>query len=197
MMYLVGTMVEEGRGYVRTLWKKIWQEEKGLIRAAAIWFFAGIVLSLFIGNQIHLNEANLLTGFHYEWYQIAANNISAGLLVAASGILLSVPSVLLTLFNGFMLGYLVMLSASHYSAAAIIAALAPHGIFELPALILACAIGLKPFFWLLRFVGTKQSIDWKQEGFRIAWLLGLMIALFIVASLIETYVSPVTMSWLQ
>lgn len=182
---------------MRTLWKKIWQEEKALIRAAAIWFFAGIVLSLFIGNQIHLDKVKLLNGFHYEWYQIAANNIGAGLLIAASGLLLSVPSVLLTLFNGFMLGYLVMLSASHYSAAAIIAALAPHGIFELPAIILACTIGLKPFYWLLRFVRTKQSVDWKQEGLKIAWLLGLVIALFIVASLIETYVSPVTMSWLQ
>lgn len=182
---------------MRTFWKKIWQEEKTLIRASAIWFSAGIALSLFIGNQIHLEKANLLTGFHYEWYQIAANNIGAGLLVAASGILLSVPSVLLTLFNGFMLGYLAMLSASHYSAAAIIAALAPHGIFELPAIILACTIGLKPFNWLLRYVRTKQSVDWKQEGLRIAWLLGLMISLFIVASLIETYVSPVTMSWLQ
>ncbi|MDU5145499.1 MAG: stage II sporulation protein M [Paenibacillus dendritiformis] len=65
--------------------------------------------------------------------RFAANNIGAGLLIAASGILLSVPAVLLTLFNGRMPGYLVMLSASHYSAAAIIAALAPHGSFEVPA----------------------------------------------------------------
>lgn len=182
---------------LRTFWKKIWHDEKKLIRAAAIWFFTGIALSLFIGKQIHLDKSNLITGFDYEWYQIAANNIGAGLLIAASGILLSVPAVLLTLFNGFMLGYLVMLSASHYSAAAIIAAFAPHGIFELPAILLACTIGLKPFSWVLRYVRTKQSVDWKKEWRTIAALLGLMVALFTVASLIETYVSPVTMSWLQ
>ncbi|MFW5437189.1 stage II sporulation protein M [Paenibacillus apiarius] len=180
-----------------TFWKTVWQEEKKLFLAAALWLFGGIALSLLIGNQIHVDKANLVTGFDYEWHQIALNNIGAGLLIAGSGILLSVPAMLLTLFNGFMLGYLVMLAASHYSAAEIIAALAPHGIFELPAILLACSIGLKPISWLIRYVRTKQAVSWKKEGRAIAALLGLMIALFTVASLIETYVSPVTMSWFK
>jgi stage II sporulation protein M len=176
---------------------RIWQEEKKLIWIAALWLIAGIALSLCIGNQIHFNTTHLMKGFDYEWYQIAANNIGAGLLIAASGILLSVPAVLLTLFNGFMLGYLVMLSASHYSAVAIVAALVPHGIFEIPAILIACTIGLKPASWLIRYARKKQTIAWKKEWRTIAMLLGFMAALFIVASLIETYVSPITMGWFQ
>ncbi|WP_019424440.1 stage II sporulation protein M [Paenibacillus sp. OSY-SE] len=180
-----------------TFWKAIWKEEKKLFLAAAMWLFGGVALSLLIRNQIHLVNAIHVTGFDYEWYQIALNNIGAGLLIAGSGILLSVPAMLLTLFNGFMLGYLVMLSASQYSMAEIIAALAPHGIFELPAIMLACSVGLKPISWLIRYVRTKQSVSWKKEVRSIAALLGLMIALFTVASLIETYVSPITMSWFK
>ncbi|MBD8497207.1 stage II sporulation protein M [Paenibacillus arenosi] len=175
--------------------KQVWQEEKKRFILAGLFLVAGLFLGITLGNYVDIDPKTYYNPQYPEWYTLALNNIVAGLIIAASGLLLSVPTIMFLLFNGIMIGFISVLATSFSSVETILAGLLPHGILEIPALLIAGAIGLKPLVWAARFIKLKQRVDWKREGTRIGLLLVIMTILLIGASFIEAYVTPSIMEW--
>ncbi|TVX93849.1 stage II sporulation protein M [Paenibacillus agilis] len=175
--------------------KQVWQEEKKRLILAALFLIAGLLLGISLGNYVDIDPKTYYNPQYPEWYTLAFNNIVTGLIIAASGILLSIPTIMFLLFNGIMIGFVSVLASSFSSVETILAGLLPHGILEIPALLIAGAIGLKPLVWAARFIKLKQRVNWKQEGTRITLLLAIMTTLLIGASFIEAYVTPHIMEW--
>lgn len=99
--------------------------------------------------------------------------------------ILLIPPILVLLINGFMTGFIA--AALPFDLA--MKALAPHGIFELSALVLAAAGGMNfGFCTIMRFVKKNYSVS---KGFKeglLSFAYGLILLL--MAAFIETYLTP-------
>ncbi len=106
---------------------------------------------------------------------IIQNNLKSSLIAVISGILLGVFPIIIALVNGYFLGFVANKSVlvSGYS---VLARLLPHGIFELPALIISLGIGLK--------LGTVLFAKNKSEALRYNIENSLRVFIFIVLPLL-------------
>ena len=119
---------------------------------------------------------------------IAANNWLVSATAIYGGVALGVPTALDMLLNGFLVG-----AVSGIADPIVVAALvAPHGVIELPAIVIAGGLG----FHLAAVVagvfrGTRTPTD-LAAALRLAYrvLLGLAVVL-VVASFVEAFLTPV------
>jgi stage II sporulation protein M len=88
---------------------------------------------------------------------ILVNNVFASLLLLVSGVLLGVLPVLSVGFNGFVLGIFYRLTSGveGYGKAAL--GVIPHGIFEIPALLVAASYGVWLGMAVLRRIRGKET----------------------------------------
>lgn len=116
---------------------------------------------------------------------LAGNNAAIALLAAALGLLLGVPTLLLLLYNGAMIGAMIAAFDVHGLATPFVAWLAVHGVTELGAIVLSGAAGLT----IARGVLFPRPEETRLDAARRAgWRAGLMAAgafvmLFIAAFL--------------
>ncbi|MCX8182194.1 MAG: stage II sporulation protein M [Candidatus Methanomethyliaceae archaeon] len=164
-------------------------------------FFMGMALGVFVPKaETPLSETpffEILSPYvelykPYEFstviFLFAKNSLTVGLAFFLSPLLLIFPATIL-LLNGFMTGFV----ASVLPIDLALRALAPHGIFELPALVIAAAGGLCFGTGVIRKIlrrirGKEYEVaqDFKR-GFKL-FLISLV--LLFVAAIIETYVTP-------
>ena len=118
------------------------------------------------------------------------NNAIKTLGVIILGVFFGVPPFFFVTLNGFVIGILISGLASDTGYGTIVAALAPHGVIEIPVLLLATslgfAVGKESFRWLMgRRSGVRAEL---RHGLRLyfKWILvGIL-----VAALIEVFVTP-------
>jgi stage II sporulation protein M len=103
------------------------------------------------------------------------NNLQSSFFGMIFGVVLGIFSVVTTIVNGFLLGF-VSSKTAQSEGILILWRLFPHGIFELPALIISMGMGLK----LGTFIFQKK----KTESFKRYLLDSLRVFLFIVLPLL-------------
>ncbi|MNU77774.1 hypothetical protein D3C71_673560 [compost metagenome] len=112
------------------------------------------------------------------------NNAIKGVLMIYLGILAGVIPVFFLLVNGMVLGYLIEVQSAHGSNIAdlVFKGLLPHGIIEIPAIIIASAFGIK--FGMVTLRGLGRQISGKEERGDREWRVfaksSLNISLWIV-----------------
>ncbi len=130
---------------------------------------------------------------------IFLNNVRATFLVFLAGMVsFSVLGVIVYLINvGLVGGVLGVFQLIGYSPLALFGAgLLPHGIFEIPALVLASAVVLRMGAVLVTpqmgksmgQVVLEQLADWLKI------FLGLVVPLLAIAAIIESYVTPLILT---
>ncbi|WP_406670158.1 stage II sporulation protein M [Methanolobus sp. ZRKC4] len=93
--------------------------------------------------------------------------------------------------NGFILGVFAHYQAVESGTLFIIAGLTPHGIIEIPMLLISSAIGLKIGYVALNTI-RSQPADLKGEIIRgIKFYLHWLFPLILLAAIIETFITPV------
>ncbi len=121
---------------------------------------------------------------------IFVNNAVKALGVFLLGTLLGIPSLIFICANGLIIGVLVSGVKSIMGSTFVIASLVPHGVVEIPIILLATALGFM-MGWesLKRLLGRKSEVKLKLiRGFKIymRWVLpGLFIA-----AIIEAFLTP-------
>jgi uncharacterized membrane protein SpoIIM required for sporulation/ABC-type transport system involved in multi-copper enzyme maturation permease subunit len=126
---------------------------------------------------------------------IFGNNVRASFLILAGGIVsFSVLGVIAYLINVSMIGAVLgVFKLLGYSPALLFAAgLLPHGIFEIPALMLSSAIVLQIGAALVT-PQTGKSMGQVTLELLADWakiFLGVVIPLLAIAALIESYITP-------
>jgi stage II sporulation protein M len=139
--------------------------KKYLVVLAAIFaagFVAGILAPVPVQKELTeafraLAEEYLdLTGGTLFLF-ILVNNVFASLLLLVSGLLAGVLPVLSVGFNGFLLGLFYRLTSGveGYGRAAL--EVVPHGIFEIPALLVAASYGLWLGMAVVRRIRKKET----------------------------------------
>ena len=156
--------------------------------------FLGVLVALFfpktasdlfvsIGKEISKKVGNR-EGFG-AFLSIYLNNLTVATSAYALGIFFGIVPWLIVMVNGFILGLVltVVVSAGAMDPITAILAIVPHGVFEIPAILLAATSGI------MVYRGTL-----KREGLDIVYgslkLYALSVLLLLVAAFIEAFITP-------
>lgn len=123
------------------------------------------------------------------------NNVIKSIIVMYLGVLMGIVPIVFLAINGMMIGYLVSKAAEHGGGelfTLIVKGLLPHGIIEIPAIIIACAYGLR--FGRIMFQGigalALNRPGWGKtfELFATRTLpaVVLIVVMLIIAAVIES-----------
>lgn len=165
-----------------------------LVAVAAVLFggsFAGgfRVAEIYLGGfetsiESRLDHVSPFGGF----LNYAANNWSVAVASSYSGLALGVPAVMALAFNGLTLGGL---TATEAEPVELVAFVLPHGVVEIPALLVSGALGLHLGFVAWGFLRGGVDVDGLADEVERAYavLVGLAV-LFVVAGFVEAFVSP-------
>jgi stage II sporulation protein M len=120
---------------------------------------------------------------------IFLNNAAKSFAALVLGLLLGIPPLLFIIINGAIIGIVAYEISTSYGSLFILAALLPHGIFELPAVLLSAAIGIKLGGRVLNRVKSENGIKTEfRRGLR--FFVTRIIPLLIIAAVIEVFVTP-------
>lgn len=132
------------------------------------------------------------------WLALAifANNMRVALVTLALGLTLVVP-VIVVVGNGALLGLVSSVSVSMgRSPAVVLASILPHGVFEIPALIYTASISLElgTLLWM-RVLGKAGGLE--EALRRLPRDVAAIVALFLLAALVEGLVTPAVVALVQ
>ncbi|MDQ2050607.1 stage II sporulation protein M [Natronolimnohabitans sp. A-GB9] len=116
------------------------------------------------------------------------NNWMVALTTALSGLILVLPAIVSLVFNGFVMG---IYGRTEVDPTELLAFVVPHGVFEVPAIFVASALGIRLGIagWLAYRGQTSRTelADTLERAFWVLVGIGILLA---VAAVIEGFVSP-------
>jgi len=121
---------------------------------------------------------------------IFSNNARVAIIAALGGFLFGIVPIGILLFNGFVVGIVVEYSYLQGTPiSTLILSIVPHGMVEIPAFAVA---GLGGIEWYLEIIKGEGTVGERfRRGFKNSMkMLGISIALLLVAAVIEAYITP-------
>lgn len=121
--------------------------------------------------------------------RVTINNIQVSVIAFALGALV-IPGAFILAYNGMQVGLAAGLFVAEGQAGKFFGLILPHGLLELTAVVIAGGAGLR-MGWAMLVPGDRtRAAALAEEGRRsVALVLGTMLA-FVVAGLIEGFVTP-------
>ena len=172
---------------------------EGEVRRSVIAFFVLIFLAFGVClavPEVRLGLSAYLQGFYHP-LALFLNNLRACVVTMLYGLIPYVRMPALALgMNAVVLGGMAAVYAAADSTMLLFAAgLLPHGIFELPALILSFSMGLYVCGHLTRRVrGDSTALSLRRcASLSMRLLVFLVLPLLILAAVTEAYVTPLVM----
>ena len=121
---------------------------------------------------------------------IFLNNAAKALGVVVLGILLGLPGVLFVTVNGFVIGAVVSAVESAKGLKYIVASLIPHGVIEIPMLLLATALSFMVGWESFKWLSHRESRVESQLLASVNLYLKVVLPGLAVAAIIEAFVTP-------
>ncbi|PYE43721.1 stage II sporulation protein M [Paenibacillus barcinonensis] len=183
------------------------------IRGALVWSFLLFAVGIGAGwvstgplEQLLLNQIEglrqvsqqLEQGGNVQWnffLLIFFNNAIKSVLVIYAGIFFGILPIVFLLINGMVLGFVVHTTMNHGASFfdIVVKGLLPHGIIEIPVIIIACAFGLKfgglTISSLAQLGGEKRALigtRWKEFAKMTVTASFWVVILLFVAAIIES-----------
>jgi uncharacterized membrane protein SpoIIM required for sporulation len=125
---------------------------------------------------------------------IMTNNIKVAIFAFAGGITFGLVTVYLMVYNGIIIGALAALFWHHSKSYDFWAFIVPHGMIELTAIFIAGGAGLLMGYKLFVPGQYSRSFQLKQQAMRSVQLLLGTIPLFVIAGIIEGFITPADIS---
>jgi len=116
---------------------------------------------------------------------IFLNNLRSSFFAMLLGIFFGIIPFFVLIVNGYVLGFVASKTVVS-EGFSILWKLLPHGIFELPAVLISVAIGLRLGMFLFVYEGRrkwKEFKRWLVDAFRV--FLFIIIPLLVIAAMIE------------
>lgn len=195
---------------MKRFWRALKDERKLIYFAAFLFIVFAIIGGVFAkpltsvleksGMLDQLKNLSSSMGSNPAWetvfFKIFTNNLLASLRLIGFGVLFGVIPLFGMITNGLIVGYVLALASQSTGTNPLVlfvTTLLPHGVFELPAIFIAAALGLRigyaTFGGLLSFIipswKGRFREQWESIGRNLpVLLLGITIFL-IVAAMIE------------
>ncbi len=182
-------------------------ENRAVIGRAGMIFLIGIILGAImsstlqpllqeqiefiqeIGEKIE-GHGNVLYG---PWY-IFWNNLQAAIMLAVTGVAFAIAPIVGLMVNGLLIGMLLAMTGQGIMATLllIITGIMPHGIFEIPAILISAGMGIKLGMVLWKPLPEMTRLESiKTVYIEIYHVMTLIIALLVAAALVEGLITPV------
>jgi len=166
-----------------------------------------IVCSLFLMSSF----VGYLTPYHYQqeiakklltyfsplqsytqlqlFIKIFLNNYISTLLTLLLGLLFGLGPVIFLTINGYTIGNLISFASSKVGIYKISLAIIPHGIFEVPAVLIAASYGL---WWGVKNYRKFRYKDTFLDDFSlpIKRYINIVIPLLFIGAFVEAYITP-------
>ncbi len=189
----------------------ITQEQYRYLRRLGAYFIASVILlgvGMAIGvalvsrfPEVARQLEGSLTAFVKTFrglppLQLAAaiflNNALKTLLVIVLGTVLGAVAVLFLVANGAALGIVVYLSIQSRGLWASLLVLLPHGVLELPAVLLGTSVGLMlGGHFINRLRGKAQTPLGTELRGALKFFLAAIVPLLLAAALVEAFITPI------
>lgn len=179
----------------------IYSLRKYLITVAAIF-----ILSLMTGLLVSIKNPELSENYlemfkqSFGWIKtlpplavmllIFLNNAFKSLLALVLGLGLGIIPFLFVAGNGIIIGMLGDTISRQHGTAFVVASLLPHGIIEIPMILISAGIGFRLGYVIyLSLKGLRIDIKTElRQGFR--FYMRVILPLLFIAAVIETFVTP-------
>lgn len=152
-------------------------------------YIGGLLIGVLLSRAINpdLGAFNGSTG--KDWFDYFGHNFSIQLLLSVGFITFCIINVSLLLINGFLYGHLLGYSVVNNMLYDFLALTIPHGIFEIPATILASTLGFYILITICRCIYKKEirAIFTKSKGLFYLKFLSVIFLFQLIASFIEAY----------
>ncbi len=177
-------------------YRKSWdyiKKIKNFIYIVVILFFIFAFIGFFIPTPQFLSEQilrfieELLEKTSQMTHQelvrfILFNNLKSSFFGMLFGIFLGIFPIISIIANGYLLGFVGFISVQA-EGASILLRILPHGIFELPAVFISLAMGLKLGTFIFQKNQKKSFVDYFWNSLRV--FLFIVVPLLVVAAIIE------------
>jgi stage II sporulation protein M len=176
---------------------------KGLSILLSVIFIISIILGYAIANKYPDKTEEILykslkdviePAKDYSSLQLLSfiffKNLLVALIAVLSGIIFGFVPILIVFVNGLILGVVSYIFIVQFNIAVLLAGLLPHGIIEIPAIILSTASGLmiwRSFYRYVLYDENKLKDDFISA---IKFFLLAITPMLIIAALIEAFVTP-------
>lgn len=120
---------------------------------------------------------------------IFANNIFKSFLWMVLGVVLSAPPIFFTILNGFLIGWVSYSVSLELGLPFTAAALVPHGVIEVPMMLLSSAAGMGLGYQLINRLRGRGSIK-AEFGKALRLFIWRIAPLLLLAAIIEVTVTP-------
>lgn len=125
-----------------------------------------------------------------QFLLVFLNNTLAAFLVILLSVIFGIVPVLALVSNGFIIGIFAFLWTQEFSLFAFFNGILPHGIIEIPVLIIASTIGLKIGYIVFIRVFKKQG-EIKLEIINgLNFFIRILLPLILIAAFIEIFITP-------
>jgi len=155
-----------------------------------VGFLLGLTLPHLSLMSIDIQNDKVL--FKIQFLDIFKNNFKVVLLLLSGSFLFGTTTILNLIFNGAATSLIIRDSFLAKTDPSLVLLLTvPHGIFEIPAIIIAGAAGFKiPYEIIGYLAGRKEQILTKEDIKEYLILALISIILIVIAAWIEAYVTP-------
>ncbi len=120
---------------------------------------------------------------------IFANNAVKSLVAMLGGFFFGIFPILFIAANGYVLGIVLSLKEPEWGLHGVIMAILPHGVLEIPAVLIACSYGV----WLgIRFAYSLFRGD-EFKPYLLAALrmyVKVVVPVLLVAAIVEVFITP-------
>ena len=124
--------------------------------------------------------------------EIFKNNVSTCFMALLGGLVVGIIPFVIVVINGVVLGILVELFLRKQGAFFVIAAILPHGIIELPMVLISVGIGFRlghaAYLAMIHQKTMRELIYELKQG--VFFYIKIVVPLLLLAALIESYVTP-------
>ena len=158
-----------------------------------IFFIFGIILGLFSASHHDysayfgfdpFDNSNPGVLFFFK------HNLKVAFLLWSGAVTLGVTTLVNLFSNGFILGSAVRTTLTQIGLTKTLLLILPHGIFEIPGLIIAGSAGFKIPYELLKFaLDKKEEMITEGDAKEFFKLVGISIALILIAAIVESTIT--------
>lgn len=179
------------------------KRNKRLLIISFIIIIASLILAAVVGRILFgvetITSANKITTTNFSGFiDLFVHNLKSDTIVLLSGFVLSIFSVILSIFNCLVAG--MFLGINHY---AFVVGILPHGIFEYAASVFALTgafiitkLEIASFkAWLSKDYTVKEVLNNNKNAIKdIILMIIFIIILLLIAALIENYITPILLN---
>ncbi len=202
-IYTFATVMKKIIDFYRGLFKNNSQWFRSMVILFAVTFVIGIIAFNYYPHLVEQIIASFQERFGADpglstnlAFQIFIQNAIASVIALFGGLLLGLGSLLVVTVNGLMIGYIIswIFSATTGNfdsfAFLVLGGLVPHGIFEIPAFLIAATLGLRLGWEWMSDSAKENRLKVFKTNFKQA-LIGIPVILLmlLIAAFIEVFVS--------